>query len=48
MQFVGRIMRVLPDVDPFSEVNEGVVVSDGEVAFEANSFHGIGFLKQYE
>jgi superfamily II DNA or RNA helicase len=26
MQFVGRIMRVIPDVDPFSAVNEGVVV----------------------
>ena len=26
MQFVGRIMRVIPDVDPSSAVNEGVVV----------------------
>lgn len=26
VQFVGRIMRVIPDVDPFSNVNEGVVV----------------------
>lgn len=26
MQFVGRIMRVIPGVDPFSAVNEGVVV----------------------
>lgn len=26
MQFVGRIMRVIPDVDPFSAVNDGVVV----------------------
>lgn len=26
MQFVGRIMRVIPDVDPFDPVNDGVVV----------------------
>lgn len=26
MQFVGRIMRVIPSVDPFSPVNDGVVV----------------------
>ena len=26
MQFVGRIMRIIPGVDPASEVNEGVVV----------------------
>lgn len=26
MQFVGRIMRVIPDVDPFDAVNDGVVV----------------------
>lgn len=26
MQFVGRIMRVVPGVDPFSAVNDGVVV----------------------
>ena len=26
MQFVGRIMRVIPGVDPFDPVNEGVVV----------------------
>lgn len=26
VQFVGRVMRVIPDVDPFSVVNEGVVV----------------------
>ena len=26
MQFVGRIMRVIPNVDPFSPVNNGVVV----------------------
>jgi len=26
MQFVGRIMRVIPDVDPFDAVNHGVVV----------------------
>lgn len=26
MQFVGRIMRVIPDVDPFDSINEGVVV----------------------
>lgn len=26
MQFVGRVMRVIPDVDPFSNVNDGVVV----------------------
>jgi superfamily II DNA or RNA helicase len=26
MQFVGRIMRIIPDVDPFDKVNEGVVV----------------------
>lgn len=26
MQFVGRIMRVIPGVDPFDAVNEGVVV----------------------
>lgn len=26
MQFVGRIMRVIPDVDPFDPVNNGVVV----------------------
>ena len=26
MQFVGRIMRVIPDTDPFDPVNDGVVV----------------------
>lgn len=26
MQFVGRIMRVIPDIDPFDPINEGVVV----------------------
>jgi superfamily II DNA or RNA helicase len=26
VQFVGRVMRIIPDVDPFDQVNEGVVV----------------------
>jgi superfamily II DNA or RNA helicase len=40
MQFVGRIMRVIPDVDPFDPVNDGVVVfhAGGNVTGVWNDF----------